>query len=1207
MQKSNYLEFLTEWFIEAHISHLAPKSRIRVDDLDADDAYAFAKMLITKTQASKDNSGVTIAVLNANADSNDPILISFDGATWLRNRESQLVLVVPHTLAGLVDSVGLGVFNGVSVASMLPMVIDHAVSAHFQDEKAIKLAQIFSRVKSRTSAYGRLRYLAAVHELEEPFWGLQLHNLGLIPDAGSDFIERLEKNWRACDAAFGKQKPLSDPRARLTELGLEDGPLFEDIVRSLSSSSNDLEKWLEQLSSRSLTFDLWRIDNASRAEINKVEFAPFHDAEGNVDPSSRLVEHPITYDLIAQEKVSVKWTIEPERAQSPQFWELRVVPLGDAEGPDSAELCFKRVPGNRRSQLLTWTFDSENADLNLAYEVVITAIDERGSALLNEEGSVVSASSGMFFNSEAENTDVENKDKSERNIHIARLRRVYENRSSKDHVRALWDQVEAKYRFAFSAGDWISSPASPILFQLQQRTFENDSLLGFQAQGVLGSDELASSLKQFEIDVPKELIDARRKLFDLLRTATKGDFVSVESCSWNARAQKAVESYVKTYTALLEGSDPTTRHALLNIDTLTLQVEAELETVSAVVVLPTHPLRLIWIAKYSEALDDLATRLDGVSAAKRQSLMDWELVEKVDASNLPFVAVSADHLAHEYHEELVFGVGLYLSEETRNVDTATLAIRSALGLSPDRRTKSGLAKLAHQRVERYQNSHESRNGLKIATVNAGDGDFAAALVKLASGSESWIGEKKFHVVAFADNQSRVNPLSSLRSVSIADLGLPLDLNPSGFMGSPLEIESRPLGDLLTYRSNFHLATFHNLAVPQRLETTDSSSQVPYLGGLITRIKTAPAAGDHSTYLLSLPSVESSNEAQSRNLIAAAHRAYLENLAQQLTGRRGMLARAYRVPTNLQDSLSKLHEICDWVITVDKAIGLAALEAEGSKAFSGGVVIDYAPDFVDGVGERITVTTSKSQEIEMVISQAMSKLKLADDGVTSRDILRQLGSVSGQLALRLLSDDTQAQESVGLAAVMYFLENRGSLENTIVIPVDSHLEIFGRKNQASLMATTAKRCDVILVRFRNNNLEYELLEVKARTGSFEAQLPSTMAEQVSRTESVIEDMLYSPSVRVDHTLQWARWASILEFYANRAFAQGRFSEQTLELAIESIRRLEAGKSLQHRIKKSGYIVCIDGGHSQNVKAPEGLHLEVLDAEKLQATGFTTLAH
>ncbi len=160
-----------------------------------------------------------------------------------------------------------------------------------------------------------------------------------------------------------------------------------------------------------------------------------------------------------------------------------------------------------------------------------------------------------------------------------------------------------------------------------------------------------------------------------------------------------------------------------------------------------------------------------------------------------------------------------------------------------------------------------------------------------------------------------------------------------------------------------------------------------------------------------------------------HRAYQAALADQL-GRRGdavVLTAALD-----QDRLTLVraaHERADWVLTLDRYLGI-----DHYSGADGSYVLDYAPDFLEGLGPRLTVTTTHRGEVERLLADAMADLDLATVDRSVRVVLDHLQVVSGRLALRLLGHTTLATEAVSLAAVVAYLRRRGALDGAFVVEV-----------------------------------------------------------------------------------------------------------------------------------------------------------------------------
>ncbi len=261
-----------------------------------------------------------------------------------------------------------------------------------------------------------------------------------------------------------------------------------------------------------------------------------------------------------------------------------------------------------------------------------------------------------------------------------------------------------------------------------------------------------------------------------------------------------------------------------------------------------------------------------------------------------------------------------------------------------------------------------------------------------------------------------------------------------------------------------------------------------------------------------------------------------------------------------------------------------------------------PDFVEGIGDRLTVTTTHRDEVEFLLAGAMSDLGL--DAVESSvgSVLQTLAVVSGRLALRLLENTTQAREAVSLAALIGHLKSRDELENTIVVPVDAHPEIFG---PAAHDEGAARRCDLLLVRVGQRSFKIECVEVKSRKEAQVAQtLADTIVEQLQVSKQVLESRFFSDPPRIDAELQMARLTSLLHYYADRAATHELITLEKLEEIHRYIDRVEE-KGERAEISMTGWVISLDG--AQGFKKQYGdIPLRVLTAHDLGQIGLSTRA-
>ena len=305
-------------------------------------------------------------------------------------------------------------------------------------------------------------------------------------------------------------------------------------------------------------------------------------------------------------------------------------------------------------------------------------------------------------------------------------------------------------------------------------------------------------------------------------------------------------------------------------------------------------------------------------------------------------------------------------------------------------------------------------------------------------------------------------------------------------------------------------------------------------------------------------------------VVEAHRAYQVALGAALEQGEGLPALTAGLGGGELAALRAVHDRADWVLTLDRNLGLDLYTA-GADGAPAPYILDYAPDFVDGLGPRLTVTTAHHGEVERLLADAMSGLDLMAEEESVRSVLAHLQVVSGRLALRLVARSSLATEAVGLAVLMAHLRQRGDLDGTIVVPVDAHQEVFGdsRAGEAGV-----RRCDVLLVRTTARTLRMECIEVKTRrAAALPMALVDDIVDQLDATVGMLHDTFFrTDPPRIDAELQRARLGGILRYHADRALAMELLDERRRNDVERLVERIEDGV-LVPEIGRRGYVVSL----------------------------------
>ena len=179
----------------------------------------------------------------------------------------------------------------------------------------------------------------------------------------------------------------------------------------------------------------------------------------------------------------------------------------------------------------------------------------------------------------------------------------------------------------------------------------------------------------------------------------------------------------------------------------------------------------------------------------------------------------------------------------------------------------------------------------------------------------------------------------------------------------------------------------------------------------------------------------------------AHRGY-----QAALGRRAGLRRASRLALTASLGAAELatlraaHERADWVVTLDRNLGvdLSPRRRSGAPPY----ILDYAPDFLEGLGPRLTVTTTHRGEVAAAARRRDGRARPGRRRRVGAGRARPPAGGVGPAGAAPGRAVELATEAVSLAALIAHLRRRGELDGCFVVPVDAHQEVFGTTGAAT---------------------------------------------------------------------------------------------------------------------------------------------------------------
>ena len=282
-------------------------------------------------------------------------------------------------------------------------------------------------------------------------------------------------------------------------------------------------------------------------------------------------------------------------------------------------------------------------------------------------------------------------------------------------------------------------------------------------------------------------------------------------------------------------------------------------------------------------------------------------------------------------------------------------------------------------------------------------------------------------------------------------------------------------------------------------------------------------------------------------------------------------------------VSEVHDASDWVFTIDRNMGIEFFD-HGGRRDRPDYLLDYTPSAAPEHGHRLVISSRSLDELRAILGPVLQEYGFRADEQQAVVILDQLRSLSGRLALKLVSSPTARAEALGLALARMFLAYQGALRNQIVVPLDAHIDLFrAAKSQAEAIGdeVTVRRTDLALfdLDLANRTVACNLVEVKCYAqqlglGGY-GHLKEQMIEQLNQSEHVIQmhfDPRHAAPDRPDRLLKIRELSTLIEFYLDRGLRYGLIDRAAGAEARTFLDLLEEGYSL--RFSRSGLVFDFD---------------------------------
>lgn len=758
--------------------------------------------------------------------------------------------------------------------------------------------------------------------------------------------------------------------------------------------------------------------------------------------------------------------------------------------------------------------------------------------------------------------------------------------------------------FKFPGEGSVNIPLSRPLRQLEQAILASPGSICRWNLSLDHSDKTSISQGGIMIggyEASDSFLAARQELFKLIQGEDRRGVVELANMS---AIEEAALNHAASYSELIG-------HALRRVETAGPdQLKSALEDLNSVLsvdsvtvcltdfkggrrtgylVTPTHPLRLMWLVSWSRLAnawaDQLKTGNSSLAPSVRQALF-----ESLAMVNFPTSLVGSAARILQPVDNIHPLWTLYASAD--ETDPRGLVAELCTALSLPEAPVGGFSlngDFLANRIRRYVIQHPYIQTLSLNCFNTGRGKIVAdALLALQKNPDT--KNLRYDIRVFAANPEApgigedlaelISPTSTLTAAE-ADVFA----TPTGDHLSPkLTFAVRRISEFQDQPSEFtaHITLLFDVFPTQSVgaKAPDESEDAAPIHGLLQDFSILYEEDGEQVAWHKCPRHGGAVPipgAQEQSDLLSSLAAKLSNAAATIaTGQAGINQRPVTtlvLGPKQKALLHQVHEVSDWVFTIDKSMGVEFFDHRPSIDRPE-YLIDHSPNFSASGGRRVVITSRSQTEIRALFERVLADHGLENFLSRSAGLLAELRLLSGRLALKLVSASTHRAEALGLALGKLFLEYQSAFQCQAVVPLDSHVDILRPDPNGPVDLSeevSLRRTDLALFDFDASSMSLicRLVEVKCYKdagGSLEslASLKSSIAEQLGSSEQAIRKRfnqeLSPDSARPDNVIRTQELSNLLEFYVERAGRLGFLTTEAYQEAKYFLRSMERGYQL-----------------------------------------------
>ena len=688
---------------------------------------------------------------------------------------------------------------------------------------------------------------------------------------------------------------------------------------------------------------------------------------------------------------------------------------------------------------------------------------------------------------------------------------------------------------------------------------------------------------------------------------------------------KVVQEYLHAWTDLLEAGNPLC--SLAN----TIEVKLQSGRTVGLIVLPTHPLRVAWLAAYDNLV--LHSRFD--QGQKAHSIR--KEFAGLDGAMFPTFLPSPEAGTYVFADTLGFHAVGMVPEQDKEPKASIAILARALvegdlaDIAPSTGKQS--ATVLKEEIVNYLECHETSHLLHIHALRAGDGQTVAS--SLGSVHRHFHERTEEEELDTLQNRGpvfslEIYPSSEQRAIAGQFIMQAAEKRRRGAGVLAEEdrwmLESIPLQGRVnmpklrwarkehqTPRSAAHLALAFD---------TFESSVIAENGAGIGKLEPIHVFGllsffDREYTGQPMPTWMSETSIGNVGEKHPSRRAHTERLTRLQRVIQGTVARHIggnaerptlktEISIEKAENLKELHRLCDWVVTLDKNAGIEYFDSprEDGEIYDA-YVIDSVPDREDLGCLQLITSTTKLDEVRNLIDHTLVQMGLSHSRRNAEFLMENLKELSGRLAIRLTGNRPANPDLIALAFAHANCQRSShndacwvSIEDGFLVPVDDVCELLLPLNESESNKQIQPNLIFVSVLPRKG-LTFKFINIHYRRHLRSSRSPDLLKSIESHTRAGHEKWNnYYDNTDVCSSFQAirrAKLARVLRFYADKAYRHNLPKKRHAVLISEIDRMIEKGGEYSFATVSNGdrgWVFCPEyAGQVPHPISPDGWNTKV----------------